>query len=74
MYTPIKVPSSRDTHLQAMAVGLEATNTVLPLSLCNDPMLPLMGLLAIFKATLESLFVAPKDKAQVAEAGDYLAK
>ena len=37
-------------------------------------MLPLAGMLAIFKATLESPFVAPKDKAQVAEAGDYLAE
>ena len=63
MYMPIKVPLSRDTHLQAMAVGLEAANAVLPSSLCANPMLPLAGTLAIFKATLESLFVAPKDKA-----------
>ena len=62
-YTPVKVPSSQDAHLQAMAVGLEAANAILPLSLCTDPMLPLAGTLAIFKATLESLFVAPKDKA-----------
>ena len=46
-----------------MVVGLEATNAVLPSSLCTDPMLPLMGMLTIFKATLESPFVAPKDKA-----------
>ena len=62
-YAPIKVPSSWDAHLQVMVVGLEATNAVLPLSLCADPMLPLVGMLAIFKATLESPFVAPKDKA-----------
>ena len=47
-YTPIKVPSSRDAHLQVMAVGLEAANAILPLSLCTNPMLPLVGTLAIF--------------------------
>ena len=46
-----------------MAVRLEAANAVLPSSLCADPMLPLAGTLAIFQATLESPFVAPKDKA-----------
>ena len=60
---PIKVPFSRDVHLQMMVVGLEATNAVLPSSLCADPMFPLAGTLAIFKATLESPFVALKDKA-----------
>ena len=44
----VKVPSSQDAHLQAMAVGLEATNAILPLSLCANPMLPLAGTLAIF--------------------------
>ena len=39
-YMPIKVPLSRDAHLQAMAVGLEAANAVLPSSLCANPMLP----------------------------------
>ena len=62
-YTPVKVPLSRDAHLQAMAVGLEAANAVLLSSLCADLMLPLAGMLAIFQATLDSLFVAPKDKA-----------
>ena len=62
-YTPIKVPSSWDAHLQAMAVGLEAANAILPSSLCANPMLPLVGTLAIFQATLDSPFVAPKDKA-----------
>ena len=62
-YMPIKVLSFRDAHLQVMAVGLEAAKAILPLSLCADPMLPLAGMLAIFKATLESPFVAPKDKA-----------
>ena len=47
-YMPIKIPSSWDTHLQAMAVSLEAANAVLPLSLCTDPMLPLAGTLTIF--------------------------
>ena len=62
-YTPIKVPSSRDAHLQAMVVGLEAANAILPLSLYADPMLPLAGTLAIFQAMLDSPFIAPKYKA-----------
>ena len=62
-YMPIKVPSSRDAHLQAMTVGLEATNTILPSSLYADPMLPLAGTLTIFQAMLDSPFVALKDKA-----------
>ena len=62
-YTPVKVPSSQDAHLQAMVVGLEAANAVLPLSLCTNPMLPLAGTLAIFQAMLDRPFVAPKDKA-----------
>ena len=37
-------------------------------------MLPLVGTLTIFKATLESPFVAPKDKAQVTKVGNYLAE
>ena len=61
-YTPIKVPSSRDAHLQVIAVGLEAANAILPSYLCANPMLPLAGMLAIFQATLDSPFVAPKDK------------
>ena len=48
MYIPVKVPSSRDAHLQVMVVGLEATNAILLLSLCANPMLPLMSTLAIF--------------------------
>ena len=63
MYMPVKVPSSQDAHLQAMAVGLEAANAILPSSLCADPMLPLAGTLAIFQAMLDSPFVALKDKA-----------
>ena len=62
-YMPVKLPSSWDTHLQAMVVDLEAANAVLPSSLCTDPMLPLAGMLAIFQAMLDSPFVAPKDKA-----------
>ena len=63
IYTPVKAPSSRDAHLKAMAFGLEAANAVLPSSLCAHPMLPLAGMLTIFQATLDSPFVAPKDKA-----------
>ena len=62
-YMPIKVPSSRDTHLQAIAVSLEAANAVLPSPLCINPILPLVALLAIFKAMLDSSLVELKDKA-----------
>ena len=62
-YMPIKVPLSRDAHLQAMVVSLEATNAILPFPLCADSMLPLVVALTIFKAMLDSPFVAPKDKA-----------
>ena len=57
-----------------MVVGLKAANAVLPSSLCTNPMPPLAGMLAIFKATPECSFVAPKDKAQVAKVGNYLAE
>ena len=63
LYKPMKLPSSRDAHLQVMAVGLEATNAILPSPLCADPMLPLAAMLTIFKATLNSLLVVPNDKA-----------
>ena len=46
-----------------MAVGLEAANAILPSSLFSNPMLPLAGTLAIFQVMLDSVFVAPKDKA-----------
>ena len=61
-YTPVKVPSSQDAHLQVMVVCLEAANAILPSSLYTNPMLPLAGTLAIFQAMLDSPFVAPKDK------------
>ena len=62
-YMPVKVPLSRDAHLQAMVVGLEATNAILPSSFCTNLILPLAGMLAIFQAMLDSPFVALKDKA-----------
>ena len=37
-------------------------------------MLPLETTLDIFKAMLNSMFVAPEDEAQVAKAGDYPAE
>ena len=63
LYMPVKIPLSSNAYLQAMAVGLEATNAILPSPLCADPMLALAAMLAIFKATLDSPFVVPKDKA-----------
>ena len=63
LYTPLKVPLSRDAHLQAMVVSLEAANAILPSSLCANPMLPLVATLTIFKATPDSPFAVPKDKA-----------
>ena len=62
LYMPFNVPSSRDSHLQAMAVSLEAANAILPSPLCTNPILPLVATLAIFKATLDSPFVSLKDK------------
>ena len=46
-----------------MVVSLEATKAILHSLLCANPMLPLVAMLAIFKAMLDSPFVAPKDKA-----------
>ena len=74
IYTFVKLSSSREAHFKAMVFGLEAANTILTSSLCADPMLPLAAILAIFKATLDSPSVVPKDKGKVAEAGNYLAK
>ena len=54
-YMAMKLPSSRDTHLKAIVVGLEAANAILPSSLCADPMLPLVATLAIFRAMVDSL-------------------
>ena len=62
LYMPVKLSSSRDAHLQVMAVGLEATNAVLPSPLYADPMLPLVATLIIFRAMLDSLLVVPNDK------------
>ena len=71
---PVKLPLSREAYLKVMAVGLEATNAVLPSTLCSDPMLPLAATLDIFTAMLDSLSVALKDRGQVSEAGNYFAK
>ena len=62
LYIPVKAPLSGDAYLQAMAVSLEAANAILPSPLCANPMLPLVAMLAIFMATLDSPFVALKDK------------
>ena len=69
-YSPVKLPSSREALLKAMVVGLEATNAILPSPLYTDPLLSLVAILAIFKATLDSPSIASKDKVQVTEAGD----
>ena len=71
---PVKLPLSREAHLKAMAVSLEAANTILPSPLCADSTLPLSSTLTIFKATLDSPSIVPKDKEQVTEAGKYLVK
>ena len=42
--------------------------------LCANLLLPLAATFTIFKATLYSNSLAPKDKEQVAKAGNYLAK
>ena len=73
-YIPVKLPSSKKSHIKAMAVSSEAASAILPFPLCANPTLPLVATLASFKATLDSLFVVPKDKEQVADAGNNLAK
>ena len=73
-YTPMKLLLSREAHLKAMVVNLEATNAILPFPLYASPMLPLAAILAIFKATLDSPSVALKDKVQITKTGRYLAK
>ena len=70
----MKLPLSREAHIKAKAVGLEASNSILPTPLYADPKLPLAATLTIFKATLESNCIALKDKKQVTKAGDYLAE
>ena len=55
-------------------VGLEVANDILSYTLCADPMIPLGATLAIFKAPLNSLSAVPKDRKQVAKAGDKFAK
>ena len=57
-YMSLKLFLSRDAHLKAMMVSLQAANAILPSSLCADPMLPLAATLAIFRATLDSPSVA----------------
>ena len=61
-YMSIKLPTSRETHVKAMAVGLEAANTILSSLLCVNPILPLVATLAIFKAMLDSKSLVLKDK------------
>ena len=54
-----------------MVVSLEATNAVLPFSLCADPMLPPSAILTIFRAILDRPSIAPKDKVQVTDHDDH---
>ena len=60
---PVKLHLSKESHLQVIVVGLEATSAILACPLCADPMLTLVAILKIFRATLDSLLVAPKDNA-----------
>ena len=73
-YMPVKLPLSREAHINAIEVSLEATNTVLPSPLCADPKLPLVATLTIFKATLDSNSIVPKHKEKVTKVGNYFAK
>ena len=73
-YTFFKLPLPKETHIEAVAVGLENANAILPSQLFLDPMLPLVAILAIFKSTLDSNSVVPYNKEQIAEVGDYLAE
>ena len=74
LYTHMKLPSSRMAYIKVRVVGWDVANAILPSPLCTDPMLPLGATLVIFKATLDSLYVALKDNGQVSETGDYVTK
>ena len=39
-YTPAKLLTSRELHIKAIMVSVEATNAILPSYLCNNPMPP----------------------------------
>ena len=73
MYPLVKVlcPGTPTCRRWQLALRHQCRPALVPL---RQSMLPLVGTLTIFKATLESPFVAPKDKAQVTEVGDYWAK
>ena len=58
----MKLLLSRQAHFKVMAVGLEPASAILPSPLCIDPILPLVAIQAIFKATRDSLSAVPKDK------------
>ena len=60
-YTPMKLPSFKEAHIEVMTVNLDSTNAILPSLLCVDPIFPLADTLAIFKATLDSLYIALKN-------------
>ena len=57
-YMPVKLSSSKETQIKAIAVSLKATNAVLLSSYCADLILPLAATLSIFNATLDSPSVA----------------
>ena len=63
-YKLVKLPLSKEAHIKAMVVGLEATNTILHSSLCIDQMLPLVASLATFRAMLKSNSMVLKDMEQ----------
>ena len=58
-YMHVKLPSSREAHLKAMVVSLEAANAILPSPFCAEPILLLAATLAIFRAMLDSPLVVP---------------
>ena len=64
-HKPCEASLSWEAHIKVIVVGLEAANAILLSPLCVNPMLSLKATLAIFKATLDSDFMVPKDKVQV---------
>ena len=61
-YMPLTLLISREAHIVAVPFSLEVNNTIFSLPLCADPMPPLVVAWTIFKATVESDLIAPKDK------------
>ena len=74
VFTPMKLPMSREANKKIIVVSWEAATTILHFPLCAHPMLPLEASLTFFKAMLDSNSVVLRGKEQVTKTADYLTK